>query len=135
MRQPPWARLVQELSDQAFESPYLDRLRQQLHVEQAHQELEREILQEMAAALGRAEDKVNLALLELQLVERELQELESRGEVERFNEGVAVYNDCRAAAHRCLWELTIHREALGFRRNEILKEFFPIPPRRHLLPE
>jgi len=134
MRNPPWKRLVQDLTDQGFESPYLDRLRRKLDVEQAHQDLEREILQEMAAALGRAEDKVNLALLELQLSDRKLGVFEERGDLAAFNEEVATYNTRRDEAHRCLWELTIHREALGFRRNEILRQYYPIPPRRQPLP-
>jgi hypothetical protein len=135
MRNPPWKRLVQDLTDQGFESPYLDRLRQKLDVEQAYHDLGREILQEMAAALGRAEDRVNLALLELQLADRQLREFQEQGDVDAFNQGVATYNDRRERAHRRLWELTIHREALGFRRNDILKQYYPIPPRRQPLPD
>ena len=74
-----WKRLVLELTDEGFDSPYLDRLRARLNVEQSHRELEKEILQEMAAALGRAEDKLNLALLRLQLIERELESLPPLG--------------------------------------------------------
>ncbi len=128
MRTPAWKRLVRDLSDQGFESPYLDRLRRKLDVEQAHHDLEREILQEMACALGRAEEKINLALLELQLIERDLDAARGGGaERERL---VAQYNVQREVARRYLWELVIHREALGFRRNEVLRECYPIPPRR-----
>ncbi len=127
-----WKRLVRELTDEGFESPYLDRLRARLNVEQSHRELEKEILQEMAAALGRAEDKLNLALLRLQLIERELESLPSRGAGGDLRERVEGYNAQREVACRCLWELTIHREALGFRRNEILERLYPIPPRRRL---
>lgn len=127
-----WKRLVLELTDEGFESPYLDRLRARLNVEQSHRELEKEILQEMAAALGRAEDKLNLALLRLQLIERELESLPPRGAGVDLRERVEGYNAQREVASRCLWELTIHREALGFRRNEILERLYPIPPRRRL---
>ncbi len=132
-RNPPWKRLVLELADQGFESPYLDRLRRKLDVEQAHRELEKEILQEMAAALGRAEDKVNLALLQLQVLERELENAGCCAPEERVDR-VDAYNAQREVARRRLWELTIHREALGFRRNEILHRFYPIPPRRQAGP-
>lgn len=130
---PPWKRLVLELTDQGFESPYLDRLRRKLDVDQAHRELEKEILQEMAAALGRAEDKVNLALLELQLRERELDLRAASSVPERLDEAIDAYNAQRDVARRYVWELTIHREALGFRRNDILAQFYPIPPRRRRL--
>jgi hypothetical protein len=127
-----WKRLVLDLTDEGFESPYLDRLRARLNVEQSHRELEKEILQEMAAALGRAEDKLNLALLRLQLIARELESLPPRGAGVDLRERVEGYNAQREVASRCLWELTIHREALGFRRNEILERLYPIPPRRRL---
>lgn len=132
MAAPAWKRLVLELTDQGFESPYLDRLRSRLNVEQSHRELEKEILQEMAAALGRAEDKLNLALLRLQVLERGLPSARAAGGGEA-GEAVAAYNAQREIACRCLWELTIHREALGFRRNEILQQLYPIPPRRRTL--
>jgi len=125
---------VEQLTDEGFESPYLDRLRKRLDVYQAQRELEKEILQEMAAALGRAEDKVNLALLELELIGREIDRLLGSGEgeavAERVNERIAAYNRQRERARRFLWELTIHREALGLTRHQILEEFYPIPPPR-----
>ncbi len=125
---------MEQLTDEGFESPYLDRLRKRLDVYQAQRELEKEILQEMAAALGRAEDKVNLALLELELIGREIDRLLGSGEgeavAERVNERIAAYNRQRERARRFLWELTIHREALGLTRHQILEEFYPIPPPR-----
>ena len=129
-RGPPWKRLVEQLTDEGFESPYLDRLRKRLDVYQAQRELEKEILQEMAAALGRAEDKVNLALLELELIGREIDRLLASGPGEAVNERIAAYNRQRERARRFLWELTIHREALGLTRHQILEEFYPIPPPR-----
>ncbi len=129
---------MEQLTDEGFESPYLDRLRKRLDVYQAQRELEKEILQEMAAALGRAEDKVNLALLELELIGREIDRLlgAEHGEppADRVNERIVAYNRQRERARRFLWELTIHREALGLTRHQILEEFYPIPPPRKLRP-
>lgn len=44
-----------------------------------------------------------------------------------MDEKIEAFNRQRREAERYLWELTIHREALGFRRNEILREHYPIP--------
>ncbi|GAB4286968.1 MAG: hypothetical protein Kow0092_40200 [Deferrisomatales bacterium] len=135
MARPPWEKLVRELTDSGYESPYLDRLRTRIDVGRAHDELRAEILREMASALGRAEDKVNLALLRLELIGRELDDLlaeegRDQGWARRTNARVEAFNRQRAQAQRCLWELVIHREALGFRRNSVLREFYPIPPKR-----
>jgi hypothetical protein len=135
MSSPPWKRLVRELSDAGFESPYLGRLQRKLDIDQAHDELEAEIRREMAQALGRAEDKVNAALLELDVIGREIARLAAgRDEDEewqnRVNARIEVYNRQRDVARRRFWELVIHREALGFRRNGDLREFYPIPPRK-----
>lgn len=135
MSSPPWKRLVRELSDAGFESPYLERLQRKLDVDQAHAELEAEIRREMAQALGRAEDKVNAALLELDVIERGIARLAAgRDEDENWQNRVDAriedYNRQREVARRRLWELVIHREALGFRRNGDLREFYRIPPKK-----
>src|SRR5262249_61720985 len=67
MRRPPWKTLVSELKDSGYQSPYLDRLRQRLDVEQAYATLEQEVVQEIAAALGRTAATLDLALLRLEL--------------------------------------------------------------------
>ena len=133
MQEPAWKKLIRDLNDSGRQSVYLDRLRDRLHVSQSQDELKKEILQEIASALGRAEDKVILALLRLELLGeevRELEEREERGEAPagELDARIDAYNAQRRTALRCLWELTTHREALGFRRNEVLREFYPVPP-------
>ena len=125
MKEPPWKRLVDELKDQGYESIYLDRLRATLDVSQQHAILEKEIVQEMAYALGRSATKVNLALLELELIERELQ---STLPAERRAELTRAYGQRREDALRLRRDLLIHREALGIRRNDVLERMYPIPP-------
>lgn len=129
MHQPAWKKLVEELKDSGHQSVYLDRLRERLNVSASQDDLKKEILREMASALGRAEDKVNVALLRLELLEARIEGLrtEERSGPELEAE-VDAFNAQRKEALHSLWELTIHREALGFRRNEILKEFYPVPP-------
>jgi hypothetical protein len=120
--EPPWKKLVEDLKDTGFESPYLDRLQAKLDVYQQRATLEKEILEEMAYSLGRAEDKVNVAL---ELADREVGQAT---DPERRAEWVHEYNRRRAHARAMRRELIIHREALGMYRHELVHRFYPIPP-------
>ena len=127
MGKAPWKRLVEELKDQGYESIYLDRLRASLDVEAQHAILEKEIVQEMAYALGRSAAKVNHALLELELLERRL---DDASDVER--EALAeAYEAKREEALRLRRDLLIHREAIGIRSNHQLERLYPVPARRY----
>lgn len=127
MSQPPWHRLVRELRDEGYESPYLDRLRRRLDVYEAEEQLEKEIAREIAAALARTEEKVLVALLRLELAEREVERATDQPARRR---AIDAFNERRAAALEARHEMLIHREAVGIRRNEILDAIYPIPPRR-----
>ena len=127
MKDPPWKRLVEELKDQGYESIYLDRLRASLDVEAQHGVLEKEIIQEMAYALGRSAAKVDHALLELELLENELDGCPSAEQREAL---LVAIEAKRADALRLRRELLIHREALGIRRNDVLETIYPIADRR-----
>jgi hypothetical protein len=124
--EPTWRTLVRELTDAGHESVYLDRLRARVDVAQAQSSLEKEIIGEMAAALGRAADKVDAALLRLELATREL---DAAGPDDR-ERCAAIYERRHAEATQARWELVIHREALGIWRNELIEELYPIPVRR-----
>jgi hypothetical protein len=126
MRQPAWKTLVTELKDSGYQSPYLDRLRQRLDVEQAHATLEQEIVQEIAAALGRTAAKLDYALLRLELAGRDL--ATAVGDAEAAA-SAARFDVLRTEALRARHELLIHREAVGIRRNDVLEEVYPIPRR------
>ncbi|MEM8606614.1 MAG: hypothetical protein AAGF92_05890 [Myxococcota bacterium] len=125
MKDPPWKRLVEELKDQGYESIYLDRLRATLDVRQQHAILEKEIVQEMAYALGRSAAKVDHALLELELLVRDLQDAQTQL---RRSEVMNAFRRRREDAIRLRRDLLIHREAVGIRRNDILERMYPIPP-------
>ncbi len=130
---PAWRRIVDQLAAEGYESPYLDRLRARVEVGAARHGLEREILQEMVAALGRAEDRLNLALLELERLGREIDVLDAGRDAPDPAERAArvdAFNRHRDRARQRLWELVVHREALGFTRNDGFAELYPIPPRR-----
>lgn len=132
MRAPPWKNLVRELSRSGFESPYLDRLKKKVDVELATEELEKEIVQEMASALGRAGDKVDYALLRLEVVARAIDEAPSPGE---RRARIARWNVLREEAIQARYELRIHREAVGIRSNRVLETMYPIPPRKRFVRE
>jgi len=122
---PAWKSLVEQLVDEGRDSVYLQRLRRRYDVRLPTRTIEQEILEEVAGALGRAEDKVNFALLELELL----------GEACDANptaKAVAAFNDKRGYALRVRRDLQIHREALRFPRDHRFKERYPIPPERTL---
>jgi hypothetical protein len=129
MSETTWKKLVRELTTQGYESPYLDRLRARLDLRLAFESLEKEIAHEMASALGRAGERVDHALLRLEIAGRQVDaartDAERRRAVERFNE-------LRQEALKARHDLQIHREAIGIRRNRILEQIYPIPPKRLL---
>jgi hypothetical protein len=124
MPERPWQTLVRQLTDAGYESPYLDRLRARVDPAQAQDTLEQEIIREMASALGRAEDKLNAALLRLELAGRALAAAVDCAE---RRDRALVFNAERTHALRARWELTIQREAVGIRRNDMLERLYPIP--------
>lgn len=122
----PWQSLVRELRDAGIESPYLERLRARHDVAAAQEALEKEIIQEMALALGRAGEKVDVALLRLELAGKALAAAIDADERARLT---VAFNALRDAALTARHELRIHREAVGIRRNDVLDREYPIPPR------
>jgi hypothetical protein len=118
MREPPWKALVDQLVDEEYQSVYLDRLRARVDVGQERQSMEREILEEMAHSLAKAENRVNVALLELELLDSK-----RPGDVEAFKRQ-------REVALRLRRDLLIHREALCFPPDPLFQERYPVPPKK-----
>ena len=102
--------------------------------------LRAELVAEAAAALGRAEQRVLAELERLRSMGESLDQLEleptaATGGAERPRREALVlrvdaFNRQRQIAQRRRWELMVQREALGFYRNDVLAELYPIPPRR-----
>lgn len=122
---PAWKSLVEQLVDEGHQSPYLERLRDRYDVRMPRESIEREVLREMASALARAEDKVNFALLELELLGRRCDERGDRA-------SVGAFNAKREHALKVRRELLIHRDALRFPRDPRFEQRYPVPPRRTL---
>lgn len=123
--EPPWKSLVDQLEAEEFDSPYLDRLRERYESVTSRHTLERELIEEMAYALGRAEDKVNVALLRLDVLDRERAQATEPAERAELAQR---FNAQRREAQRSIRDLMIHREALGLRRHEALSNLYPVPP-------
>ncbi|MGZ3424553.1 MAG: hypothetical protein ACXWUG_21400 [Polyangiales bacterium] len=128
MEEPFWKRLVEDLTKQGWQNPSLERLREKLPgLGGGQRSLEMEIAQEMAAALGRAGEKVDIAIVELEALGRAC---DAAVEPEGRSRAVAAFNAKREHAEKVLWELRVHREALGIRNHAQLARFYVIPPRR-----
>ena len=122
-----WKHLVQKLKSDGFESKYLNRLAERIPALREHRSVEHEIMEEMAYALGQASDKVNVELLELDVLDHKIAEA---ADPDRRSRLIESFNRKREAAKRARWELKVHREALGFLRNDELEDIYPIPPKR-----
>jgi hypothetical protein len=129
-REPPWKRLAAELAEHGVQSRYLERVRARVDPEQELSSLQEEIAGEIARALGRTEEHLNLALAELELLGAKLARLrEQSASAAELNAAVAAFNRQREVAEKRLRDLVIHREAAVFRRNQAVYEQHPIPPR------
>jgi hypothetical protein len=98
---------------------------------ETHRRIQAEIAGEKAAALGRAGERLEAALREVQGWARRVHE--TRDAAERAGLGVA-YEQARARALDARLTLLIQREALGLRRHAVVDQQFPEPPSfRHLV--
>ena len=124
-------RLVGQLNAQGVKSEYLDRLTERVaamgNADLQQAALEAELRKEVAESLGRAEDKIDHALLTLELTGRRHDAAHAGAEREAL---AAAYNAARDDALRLREYLLIQREALGFLGNDTLERVYPIPPRR-----
>lgn len=127
MSAPPWKRMVEELTARGYESPHLERLKQRLPMRDGYRSLQLEILQEMASSLGRASEKVDHALLKLELLGKQVDEAADPVLRARL---VTEFNAQREVALKFLWELKVHREAIGLRQHHQLAQMYPVPPKR-----
>lgn len=126
----PFKKLAADLIAHGVDSQYLARVEARVSREEQLETLQLEIAQEIACALGRSEDRVNLALAELELQRARYDRARCEAApAAALAQLAAAYNEQRQLAQARLRELLIHREAIGFRRNQILNELYPIPPR------
>ena len=93
MYEPAWKRLVEGLKEQGFQSRYLDRLwdrlgpgAKQMAAANGYDTLRREIMEEMGYALRQAEEKVDLAMLMVELAAAAIDENRNPADTELLAE-------------------------------------------------
>ncbi len=101
-----------------------------------------EILQERAEVLGRAGEKLALALNKLKAIESiiniKMESLTAPGNQEHssadligdINGEIRHYNEAREYAKLRYYYLIVTREAMGFRRHKSVEEVYSIPPKK-----
>jgi hypothetical protein len=130
MKEPAWKKLAEELKQKGIENPHPARLEARLQQLTGVGGLEAEILAEMANSLRYAEDKILSILLELEVIDARI------GEARRAERNAEVaglmtkFDKRRDDALEAVRNLSIQREAIGFRNNDGLAKLYPIPPRK-----
>ena len=115
MSEPFWKALVDRLKDEERET-HLDPIRREVEWRNPRATVERELLEEIAGALGRSERRVHDAIAKVHAL------LESDDD--------AAFEAARRDALRAKRDLSIHREALRFPRDPDFDRRYPIPPAR-----
>jgi hypothetical protein len=92
---------------------------------EGHRRIEKEIAGEKAAALGRAGERLEIALREAREAEARLLAARDDAERDRRSEEYAMV---RRRALDARLALLIQREALGLRRHATVDQQFPEPP-------
>ena len=124
--------------------------------EKSFNETQEDILRERAQVLARAGESVHAALERLRVLEKEIDRktelyyraavkypygppVHSRlrnfmeGLLEEINGGVAGYNEQREYAKVRYYYLIVTREAMGFRRHQMVEEIYRIPEKKRYL--
>jgi len=124
--------------------------------EKSYNQTQEDILRERAQVLARAGESVHAALERLKLVEREIDRkmgLYRRATakcdpgnpghsrlrrlagalLEEINLGIAGYNEEREYAKVRYYYLIVTREAMGFRRHQMVEEIYRIPEKKRYL--
>ncbi len=126
-----WRPMIESLQQKGFRSTFLDRLQRRMQIATGQSSLEYEMLQEMASSLGRAEDRINVALLRCEVLSRELDEAEAKLPLPPdYPALVESFNAQREEALLRREHLLIQREAIGLRQNQQLEALYPVPPKR-----
>lgn len=126
----------------SFPGGWVNRVEEEIPLKKALKEqgaLGKEILQEMAEALGNSGERLEraIAILEessakisslMAALERTSSERQRRKLEEKIRAEAANYNHLRKEALEQLRWLIIHREALGMRSHGLVAEKYKIPP-------
>jgi len=92
--------------------------------------VQKEVIEEMSAGLRRSANAIEEALVRLAEIDDAIREAEGLTEREHL---VEAFNDKRREALRARRDYLIQREAIGFFRNGVVEEEYPIPPKRYVV--
>lgn len=115
MSEPFWKALVDRVRDEE-RAEHLDPVRREVEWRNPRATVERELLEEIAGSLARAEQRVEEAIEKVRAL--------------ADDPDARAYEDARRDAIRRKRDLAIHREALRFPRDPDFDRRYPIPPRR-----
>eukprot|EP00924_Labyrinthula_sp_SR-Ha-C_P013495 snap_masked-scaffold_5-processed-gene-4.14-mRNA-1 protein AED:1.00 eAED:1.00 QI:0/0/0/0/1/1/2/0/217 len=98
--------------------------------------LEDELVEEVAASLGRSGDKLKLSFQEMHEAHNEVLEFLNSNDLNcpvikrELNVLIGKYSTKRSQAEVARWELIIHRQSIGFRYKnvEIIEKTYPLLP-------
>ena len=125
--------MARKLRDAGENSKYLMRLssRTQPEMFNSVEELEKEMQAEMASALTRTEDKLLARLMQLETIMIDVESARRARETAALADHVELYNAVREAAMAARRDMTIQRQACGFRSGNYraMEDFYPIPGR------
>ena len=93
---------------------------------ESFERLEREIVAEKAAALGRAGERLDRAIADVHDIAAAMRHAEDLEALARLG---GEYAAARGQAQRARLALLIQREALGLRHHAVVDQEFPEPPR------
>lgn len=97
----------------------------------AHASVAKELLEEMGSAYARAHEKVDLAMAKLDTLARALAHHRAAPRSPRWGDDhqrtVQDFNAHREKAKTAIWELHVHREALGIRNHKAIDETWTLP--------
>lgn len=95
------------------------------------EQIERELREAKAEALGRVGEQLDAALARLAALARELEALgPAPAHAQQREQLLLEWDRLRAEASRLRRHLIIQREAIGFRSHRLVDERYPLPPPR-----
>jgi len=120
---------------QGYDSVYLERINKKVSIDNHFDDIEHEVLAEMAAAVRQTDQKLNFAMLTMQIAEEELDvAVEKCVKDEEETALVAKFNEARKTAEEMRRNLMIHRQSCGFTtdNHRMIMKLYPIPERRRV---
>lgn len=129
MSKPAWKSFVDDLEMSGSGSRYDERLPAEAAGD-GLSSVQREVIEEMSAGLRRSAREIEKALVRLAEIDDDIREAETLSDREEL---VDAFNDKREEALQARRNYLIQREAIGFFRNGVVRDEYPVPPKRYVV--